>query len=118
MVNIAMTPMVARHALRSLLVQAGLVALLSLGLAASTARAQVAPLHDWRVPSIKKLFTLVELCASNPAINTIVFPSTIQKAPNNNLVVALGSIQCTLISSGAFESTIGPGRLFQSSLVC
>lgn len=33
--------------------------------------------HDWRMPNIKELFTLVELCASNPDINTDIFPNVI-----------------------------------------
>lgn len=31
---------------------------------------------DWRLPNVKELFSLVEKCAVNPAINTTVFPST------------------------------------------
>jgi len=32
--------------------------------------------HDWRLPNIRELSTIVDLQCANPAINTDVFPST------------------------------------------
>jgi hypothetical protein len=62
---------------------------------------------DWRLPTIRELFTITEVEANNPAINTMIFPNT----PASNFWSASAVAHN---SGGAWLVDFGSGNDFTS----